>query len=250
MPHLKTLMINFLFPDRNDHVGGQHTHTAIAKPVTLPNLRRFRFRGVTAYLEALLYWLSAPRLEKFEIGFPNQLTISVPCLLQFVNSTENLRFGFAKFEFSNNVVDVEVYPHEEAETYSLSITADCDHLDWQVSSAARIFDAASPVFFAVEHLTLEHEVHDRSSEEHNEARLAEWRKLLSSFRNVKTLRVSTGLVQEVSSCLQLDNGELPLGLLPELQELTYSESGNTGDAFTSFVDARQEAGRPITLVRL
>jgi hypothetical protein len=34
-----------------------------------------------------------------------------------------------------------------------------------------------------------------------------------------------------------------------MQELTYSGSGNTGDAFTSYIDARQDAGRPITLVR-
>jgi hypothetical protein len=45
----------------------------------------------------------------------------------------------------------------------------------------------------------------------------------------------------------LEDGELPLELLPELQELTHSGSGNTGDAFTSFIDARQNAGRPVTL---
>ena len=39
-------------------------------------------------------------------------------------------------------------------------------------------------------------------------------------------------------------------VLPELQELTYFGSGNTGDAFTLFVEARQNAGRPITLVHL
>ena len=35
----------------------------------------------------------------------------------------------------------------------------------------------------------------------------------------------------------------------ELQELTYSGSRNTGDGFTSFIDARQDAGHPVTLVR-
>jgi hypothetical protein len=32
--------------------------------------------------------------------------------------------------------------------------------------------------------------------------------------------------------------------LPDLQELTYSGSGNVGDAFTSFIDTRQNSGRP------
>jgi hypothetical protein len=66
---------------------------------------------------------------------------------------------------------------------------------------------------------------------------------------VKTLRVDEVLVEELSRCLELGDGELPLELLPELQELTYFGSGNTGDAFTSFIGARQDAGRPLTLVR-
>jgi hypothetical protein len=74
------------------------------------------------------------------------------------------------------------------------------------------------------------EVHSRSSEEHNEVDRTEWRKLLRSFSNVKTLRVDDGLVKELSRSLRLDDGELPLELLPELQELTYSgpERGDTG----------------------
>ena len=50
-----------------------------------------------------------------------------------------------------------------------------------------------------------------------------------------------------SLCLRVEDGELPLELLPELQELTYSGSGDTGDAFTLFIDARQSAGRPVSL---
>jgi Flp pilus assembly secretin CpaC len=47
----------------------------------------------------------------------------------------------------------------------------------------------------------------------------------------------------------LDDGEVSLGVLPELQELTYSGSGNASDVFTPFVNARQNAGSLITLVR-
>jgi hypothetical protein len=114
---------------------------------------------------------------------------------------------------------------------------------------AQIFNVVGPVFSAVEHLTFEHWEHSRSSEEHNEVDRTEWCKLLSSFRNVKTLRIATGLVEELSRCLQPDEGELPLELLLELQELTYSGSGDTGNAFTSFVKGRQDVGRSIALLR-
>jgi hypothetical protein len=101
----------------------------------------------------------------------------------------------------------------------------------------------------VEYLDFRHEVHSQSSEEHNDVDRIEWRNLLRPFSNVKTLRVEDGLVEQLSRCLRLEDGELPLGLLPELQELRYSGSGDTDDAFTSFIDARKNAGRPVKLAR-
>ena len=94
----------------------------------------------------------------------------------------------------------------------------------------------------MEYLTLRHEVH-QSSEEHNDVDRIEWRKILRSFSNAKTLRVEDELVEELFRCLRLEDGELPLELLPELQELTYFGSRDAGDALTSFIDACQNAGR-------
>ena len=249
MPQLETLEVDFQFPVPNRDVERQLTHTPITTPITLPNLHDFLFLGVESYLEALLRRITTPRLEKLRVGFFNQLTFSITPLLQFVNTTENLMFKIAKLKFLDKYVHVVVYHHEEDEVYALSICVLCWHLDWQVSSAAQILDSLSPLFSAVEHLTLKHEVHIQSSEEHNEADRSKWRQLFDSFRNVKTLRIDEGLVEELSRCLELDDGELPFEVLPELQELTYFGSGNTGDAFTSFIDSRQDAGRPITLVR-
>jgi hypothetical protein len=65
---------------------------------------------------------------------------------------------------------------------------------------------------------------------------------------VKTLRIEDGLVGELSRCLRSEDGEYPLELLPELQELTLDGSSNVDDAFTLFIDARRNAGRPVTLV--
>jgi hypothetical protein len=249
MPQLEALIVDFSFPVPNRDVERQLTHTPITTPITLHNLHHLEFRGVGTYLEALVHRITTPRLEKLAIFFFNQLTFSVPRLLQFMNATENLTFKSAKFNFYEERVYVEVYPHEETEMYALSVAVDCWHLDWQVSSAAQISNSLSPLFSTVEHLTLEHEVHSQSFEEHNEADRAEWRQLLGSFKNVKTLRIARRLVKELSRCLELSYGELPLELLPELQELTYSGSGNTGEPFTSFIDARQVAGRPLTLTR-
>ena len=66
-----------------------------------------------------------------------------------------------------------------------------------------------------------------SSDEHNDVDRIQWRTLLRSFGNVKTLRVKDWVVEELSHCLLLEDGELPLELLPELQELTYFGSCDT-----------------------
>ena len=121
--------------------------------------------------------------------------------------------------------------------------------DWQVSFVSQISDSLSQIFSVVEHLTLEHEVHDQSSEEHNEVDRIEWRKLLRPFSNVKTLRIDHGLVGEISCSLRPDDEELTLELLPELQELTLTGSADVSDAFTLFIDARHNAGHPVTLAR-
>jgi hypothetical protein len=243
MPQLETLAIYFSVPIRD--VEMQLTQTPIIAPVTLPNLHYFRFRGVSTYLEALVHRITAPRLERLNIELYNQLTFSVPCLLEFMNTTGNLRFDTAVFKFVGRHVKVEVYYRGE-HGYAFGIRIFCWHLDWQISSMAQISNSLSQMFSAVDHLILQHEVHGRSSEEHDEVDRTEWRRLLRPFRNVKTLRIAEGLVEDLSHCLQLEDGELPLELLPELQELAYSGRGDT-EAFTSFIDTRRNAGRPVTL---
>jgi hypothetical protein len=197
MPQLEALMLGFSFPDPNRDVETQrqiaHTH------LIFPNLRWFSFKGASAYLEAVVCRITAPRLVRLKIELFKQLTFSVPRLLQFMNSTDNLRFDSAKFKFkfTNEHVYVEAYL-PEADMCTLAILVNCKHLEWQVSSVAQILNPLSQMFSMVEHLTLEHRERSRSSEEHNEVDRTEWWQLLRSFGNVKTLQVDDGLVEELS----------------------------------------------------
>jgi hypothetical protein len=248
MPQLETFKIYFQFsiPDRD--VERHLKHTLIIAPIMLPNLHLFNFRGVRTYLEALVHRIIAPRLKKLEIDLFNQLSYSVPRLLQFIDTAENLRFGTAVLTFSNELVGVGVTPHRETKAYVLGIVVGCCHLDWQVSSMAQITNSLSQIFSVVERLVLQHNVHSQSSEEHNKVDRTEWRKLLRPFRNVKSLRIDHGLVKDLSSCLELEDGELPFELFPELQVFGGYSGRDTGVEFTSFIDTRQNAGRPVSLV--
>jgi hypothetical protein len=236
----------------NRDVETQLSHTPTITHATLPNLRLLCFQGVSAYIEALLRQIATPRLEKLHIKFFDPFTFSIPCLVRFMNTTENkkLRFDSAKFEFSIERVRVETHPHENRRC-SFNMSVDFLHLNGHISSMAQIVDALGQVFSATEHLILDHEEDSQSPEEDFDLEVdrTEWHKLLRPFSNVKNLRVNHGLVEEFSRYLRLDDGELPPGFLPELQELTYCGSINAGDAFTTFVDARQNAGHPVSLVR-
>jgi hypothetical protein len=248
MPQLEKLLVTILFLVPDQDMERQLEHTPIMTQVVLPNLRWFVFRGVNAYMEAVVRRITAPRLETFGIRLSRQPTFSFPRLLQFMSTIENFRFNSAKFEFAGDDVSVEVHPRE-GEMGFFWMNVDCYHLDWQVSSVAQIFNTLSQIFSAVEHLTLEHEVHSQSSDEHNEVDHTDWRKLLRAFKNVKSVHIDDDLVGQLSRSLLLDDGELPPELLPELQEIAYSGSDDTGDAFTSFIDARQSVGHPVTLMR-
>ena len=247
MPQLDMLLISFNFAVPKRDVERQLIRTPITTHVTLPSLRVFGLRAVSAYSEAVFSRLTAPRLENFQIGYPRLLMLSVPQLVQFMGRTETLRFDRATFGFYREQIFVEGNPPEnDMRLAPFSISVDYLHLDWQVYSAAQFSNALSQIFSAVEHLSLTRCVHSQSFEAHNEVDRTEWRKLLRSFSNVKTLRIDDGLVGVLSHCLRFEHS---LELLPDLQELTYSGSDSANDVFTPFIDARQNAGRSVTLIK-
>ena len=248
LPQLESLVIAFTFPAPDHDMERQLAPTfPITTQITLPNLRLFWFRGVITYLEAVVCRVTTPLLERLQIHVSEELIFSIPRLAQFINPTKNLfRFDSAEIEFSSERARLETYARETND-YAFAIKVYSGHLDRQVSSMAQISNVLSQVFSAVEHLTLEHKVHTQSSEEHDDVDRIEWRNLFRSFSNVKTLHIEQGLVEKLSRCLRPEDGEDPLELLPKLQELTYFAICDAGDTFTSFIDARQNAGRPVTL---
>ena len=246
MPQLEMLEIGFNLSRDVERV---LLRTPTMTRVTLPNLRWLAFRGSNAYLEALLPWVTIPFLEKLQVCFFNQMLYSIPYLQQFISAAQNLRLKIVSFAFSQNCLAVTAFPHMGARLYSLYMELGGRRLDWQVVSAAQVFYAPWTVFSAVEHISLEYNRDNMSSEWNIEADRTRWRELLGSFGNVKTLFVDGGLVGQLSRALQPGKGDSPMELLPELQELSYSALGASHDAFTLFVDARQKTGRPVTIIQ-
>jgi hypothetical protein len=243
LPQLESLRILFHSPVPNRDVIRQLSEIPVMTHVTLPNLRLFFFRGVSAYFEGLLERITAPVLRTLHVWFFNQLTFTVPQLSQFLQTSQN--FTFHTFELIFGSYALIASSRQEIFSKPFKLLIWCKHFDWQVVSAAQILPTLSPVLSVVEHLTLGYQEHTQSPEWHNEVDRTHWRKLLSSFSNVKTLYVPNELVGELSRSLCSEDGEESLALLPNLQELQYYGGGS--DAFTPFINERQTAGHPVRL---
>ena len=241
LPRLETLRITFHPLVRDNGIGEQVSHTRCITHVTLPNLRWFVFQGTSAYLEALLPGMTTPLLEKLKIALFGQLTFSVS-YLRFMNTSENLIFSRASFNFYSWGVTVWVYPHERAKMYAFYVRVLCRESDQQLFFVAQLSEVLSPVFSAVAELAINHYL---PSTQRNEANYTQWRKLLRSFSNVKTLRMPNVLIEDLSRSLRSD-GRQPLELLPQLQVLI-CPMGSDAFSATAFINARKVAGHPVRL---
>jgi len=249
LPQLKSLTIDFHHNVMNTAIEGELLGAPVMTYVTFPDLRRLQFVGTNAFLEVLLSCIMAPTLEALDVFLFPKVAFSTPNLLQFMSTAKNLKLTTAEFLFEDSIVGLVIDPDEGSEcSFVLRVTG--LYLDEQVSFMAQIFDGFGPVFSAVEHLTF---LYEKSLlyVGPNEVDPSQWHRLLRLFRNVKTLLVEDDLVRDLSRCLESDDEEFVLELLPELKELSYSSGVSlAGDEFNGFIIARQVAGRPVTLVRL
>ena len=252
MPQLERFTIGFKSSIPTRHVERQPLHTLIEPHVTLPQLRVLSFRGVSAYLEQLLARINTPLLEAIQIRLSNQLNFMVPHLSQFMSRAEDLTgtFSITRLFFYREAVFLAMDSLEGGRFTPFHVTVGCRHIDWQVSAAAQIFNTLVHVVSVVKRLVIDYEEHDLSSEQHNGINRIQWRNLLRPFNSVEALHVPENLIGHLSRSLQLEDGEPPMELLPELKELLYKKEGDPSDTFTPFINERQIAGRPVTLIHV
>jgi len=112
MPQLEILWIGFDPESCNHPVDVDLTHMDDTIHITLPNLRFFQFCGFNTYSEALLSRIVAPHLEAVKITFWEEWRFSVPCLLQFMSTSEDLRLGGAVLSFNSGGARLSIYPNE------------------------------------------------------------------------------------------------------------------------------------------
>jgi hypothetical protein len=225
---------------------------ALESPVTLPTLRRFTFKGVTAYLDSLVAQIRAPLLELLIITLFNQIVFALPHLSNFTNATPGLKLPIAKVIFKHDGVSLVTEnrtPQMGDRESGFGLRVICKQFDWQIDSAAQICRSLMPILTCVEELTLDFDGKEISTEWQNGAvDGAVWHELLRPFVGVNTLRVCRSLVWELSCALQSDDVGLDPELLPALQVICRLGEDDREKAFAPFIDARRIAGRPVRLL--
>ncbi|KAN0133865.1 hypothetical protein V8E53_008297 [Lactarius tabidus] len=249
LPQLKELSICFSKPIPR-HCAEGESLGALKNPVTLPALKRLTFQGVSAYMESLVAQIIAPRLDHLGITIFNPVTFALPHLSHFTNTTEGAKRPIASVIFEYDVVSVVMNERRQQRADgppSVSLRMMCQEFGRQVVCAALICNTLVPALSGVEKLTIDINGQRNQTERQNDAVNVEtWRKLLGPFVGAMELHIGHALALELSSALQSDIAGLDPMLLPSLQELVaHLEEESANNAFSSFADAREIAGRPV-----
>jgi hypothetical protein len=250
MPHLETFKISFHPAFTNRRVERQLLRIPLSTRVTLPSLCWFGFEGPSAYIVAILPRITMPLLKVTEIvsttsGLRNPAT-SIPFALMCMCKTESPRLYGVKVAFYDDNMVVTMHPHKRDSMSTLRLRLLCLNPTTRLECMAQVFHRTREVFSEVESLTFEDEtswvLHRRF------AIHASWHELLRPFNQVRTLRVSGGdLIEGLSLSLLPHDGESAIGLLPMLRVLSYPKGNQVGESCVSFLDARRNAGFPVTI---
>jgi hypothetical protein len=246
MLQLEILRIEFRSPPPNLDVERQPPHTPRITQVALPSLHRFVYLGVATYLDGLVDRIRAPSLNSLIVDLFKEPPVTVPHLLRFLQSSENLIFSAFKVAFKERSVKLDAVTQRSPRLESHIL---CRDIDSQVASVVDILSVLSPVLSVVKKVTLTDNVVDRSPAWLDDVGRGQWRELLRPFINVKAIHVHKNLVEKIFHSLLPAEGEPPLELLPNLDEVRYFGGLQVvaQDAVSAFINARRVEGRLVSL---
>jgi hypothetical protein len=162
----------------------------------LPSLTDIRFKGASEYLEEILARIDAPRLDRFDITFFNQIIFDTPQLFQFISRRPTLwapEMGYIEFDHWTTFVNFR------SQTFCnlLSVQIRCRVAEWQVSSLEQVCTSSLPPFSTLEDLYLSVSQHGAPSWQ-GDVENALWLEFLHPFAALKNLYLGEGFVPHIA----------------------------------------------------
>ena len=213
----------------------------------LPALAKFRFKGVTKYLDDLVTHIDTPQLDQMHITFLNQIDFDCPRLAQFINSTPTLRvLDEAHVQFANSTASVRLRSrtHEISFGYLL-IDISCKEQDWQLSSIEQVSNFFICPLSTVEDLYIEDQ-HWEPVWKNETIENILWLQLLLPFTAVKRLFLSKEFAPGIAATLQELVGSRITEVLPSLRIFLWTSSSYPGFSRKRLGSSLPHDGSPIT----
>jgi hypothetical protein len=219
-----------------------------SKRSVIPALTSFDFKGDIEYLENLVSFIDAPRLNSF-ITFFDQIVVNTLRLAEFIHCTPTLRaLDEAHVQFGYGTAGIG-YQTSKSGLDNLLIGIICEQPDWQLLFIGQVCNSLHPLP-AVEDLYIEHDDQLASSQDIDAIESTLWLDLLLQFTAVKNLYLSKEFAPGIAGTLQELVGDRITEVLPSLQNIFMEglePSGPLQENIEHFVAARQLSGHPISV---
>ena len=247
LPSLDTLSLRFESPQSRPD--WQSRSLPPPKRCIIPTLNKFRFKGVTEYLEELVTRIDTPQLNNLYITFFNQIDFDCPRLAQFINCTPTLRaLDEARLQFDNSTASVKLrYRRSEVDFDDLEIGISCREPDWQLSSIEQVCNFSLHPLSMAEDLYIEY----RYSElvwKSDTIESTLWLELLLPFTAVKNLYLSKEFAPGIAASLDELVGVRIAEVLPSLQNIFVGVREPSGPFQENrFVAVRKLSDHPVAI---
>ncbi|KAH9057894.1 hypothetical protein EDB87DRAFT_915041 [Lactarius vividus] len=243
MTQPETLSLHFLsLPPRRNYL---RSPPPPGDRVVLPVLTRFKYRGISKYLDSLVAIIDAPRLGDIDVTFFNQPTLDALQLGLFVNRTE-MRKSPLRAEIIFYVDSISITFTQPGAFTRLGLQISCEQLDWQLFSISQICDHFSSLLFNVENLGImtigPSSVPDDMDDE-------QWQGHIRVFDGAKDFRVVGKFATEIMHALRPADREHNT-ILPSLRNLHVQPMymhGPLKDSIESFVIRRRLSSHPVQI---
>lgn len=226
---------------------GMSYHDRIHLPsitrIVLPSLTRFVFDGLFEYFEDFVAHIEAPQLDYLHIKYLDEdpgTDYQIPQLCRFIDRSEKLKLScFRRADLDvrpfTAIVDLLTNGGDSESSFRLSIQED---------AIGQVVNQLSVLLTDVDRLFIDAFMGD--GEKLGQG--IRWLELFRPFTATKALSVDDELSCYIPLALKSVTSERAAEVLPALNLLRLKKKWRKSEAVKKFVAARQNVGRPVTIV--
>jgi hypothetical protein len=250
LTHLDILMLEFQSPlSRPDRASRRPPPSTRS---ILPVFTYFLFKGDSEFLGDLVAHIDAPRLNRLDITFFNDILFDTPQLMRFICRTPTLKpLEKAEVNFGGDFAEVYLssLTSRDSRDDLLRVKLSCRELNWQVSLVHQVFTSCLPPLSALEGVYITENPY-LPAHWHDNIENVLWLELLHPFRTVKNLYLNKKVAPRIVPALQELIGSRATEVLPNLQNIFLQglePSGPVQEGIQQFVATRQVISNAIAV---